>query len=36
MLGDKASARLIFQQVIKSYPNTSQARTARAKLLEIK
>ena len=35
-LGDKASARLILQNVIKDYPNTSQARVARAKLLEIK
>jgi len=35
-LGDKASARLILQNVIKDYPNTSQARVARSKLLEIK
>lgn len=35
-LGDKASARLLLQQVTKEYPNTSQARIARAKLLEIK
>jgi len=35
-LGDKASARLLLQQVIKDYPNTSQARIARAKLIEIK
>jgi tol-pal system protein YbgF len=35
-LGDKASAKLILQQVIKEYPNTSQARIARAKLQEIK
>ena len=35
-LGDKASAKLLLQQVIKDYPNTSQARIARAKLLEIK
>jgi TolA-binding protein len=35
-LGDKASARLILQQVIKKYPNTNQARIARAKLVEIK
>jgi len=35
-LGDKASAKLLFQQVIKDYPNTSQARIARARLLEIK
>ena len=35
-LGDKASARLLLQQVIKDYPNTSQAKTARAKLQQIK
>ncbi len=36
ILGDKASAKIILQRVIKDFPNTSQARTARAKLLEIK
>jgi TolA-binding protein len=36
LLGDKTSASLLFQQVIKDYPNTNQARTARAYLLEIK
>jgi tol-pal system protein YbgF len=35
-LGDKASAKLLLQQVAKDFPNTSQARIARAKLLEIK
>jgi tol-pal system protein YbgF len=35
-LGDKVSGRLILQQVIKAYPNTSQARVARSKLLELK
>jgi tol-pal system protein YbgF len=35
-LGDKASAKLVLQRVIKDYPNTGQARTARAKLLSIK
>ena len=35
-LGDNASAKLLLQQVIKDYPNTSQARMARSKLLEIK
>ena len=35
-LGDKASARLLLQQVTKDFPNTSQARIARARLLEIK
>ena len=35
-LGDKASAKLILRNIIKDYPNTSQARVARSKLLEIK
>ena len=35
-LGDKSSARLILQQIIKNYPNTNQARIAREKLIEIK
>lgn len=35
-LGDNASAKLLLQQVIKDYPNTSQARIARAKLIEMK
>jgi tol-pal system protein YbgF len=35
-LKDKVSARLLLQQVTKDYPNTSQERIARAKLLEIK
>jgi tol-pal system protein YbgF len=35
-LGDKASAKLILQQVIRDYPNTSQARIARSKLQEMK
>ncbi|MBI4634450.1 MAG: tol-pal system protein YbgF [Deltaproteobacteria bacterium] len=35
-LGDKASAKLVLQRVIKDYPNTNQARTAKAKLLSIK
>lgn len=35
-LGDKASARLLLQQVIRDYPNTSQARIARSKLNAIK
>ena len=35
-LGDKTSSRLLLQQVIKDYPNTNQARIARAKLQEIK
>jgi TolA-binding protein len=36
MLGDKESARLLLQQVMKDYPNTNEARIARAKLQEIK
>ena len=35
-LGDKTSAKLLLQQVIKNYPNTSQARIARSNLQEIK
>ncbi len=35
-LGDKVSAKLLLQQVIRDYPNTSQARIARSKLQEIK
>jgi len=35
-LGDKTSAKLLLQQVIKNYPNTSQARIARSSLQEIK
>ena len=35
-LGDKTSGKLLLQQVTKDYPNTSQARIARAKLIEIK
>ncbi|MDD4862232.1 MAG: tol-pal system protein YbgF [Smithellaceae bacterium] len=35
-LGDKISAKLLLQQVIKDYPNTSQARIARSKLAETK
>jgi tol-pal system protein YbgF len=35
-LGDKASAKLILQKIIKEYPNTNQARTAKAKLITIK
>lgn len=35
-LGDKASAKLLLQQVIRDFPNSSQSRIARTKLLEIK
>ena len=35
-LNDKTSAKLILQQVIKDFPNTTQARIARVKLQEIK
>lgn len=34
-LGDKTSARMILQQIIRDYPNTNQARMARTQLLEI-
>ncbi len=34
-LGDKVSAKLLLQQVIRDYPNTSQSRIARSKLQEI-
>jgi len=35
-LGDKTSAKLLLQQVIRDFPNTSQSRIARTKLLEIR
>jgi tol-pal system protein YbgF len=35
-LGDKTSAKLILQRVIKDYPNTNQARQAKTKLMTIK
>lgn len=35
-LGDKASAKLLLQRVIKEYPNTSSARIARGKLTSLK
>jgi len=35
-MGDRASAKLILQRVISDYPNTNQARTAKAQLLTIK
>ncbi len=35
-LGDKSSAKLLLQRVIKEYPNTSPARIARGKLTTIK
>jgi tol-pal system protein YbgF len=34
-LGDKTSARMILQMIIRDYPNTNQARVARTHLLEI-
>jgi tol-pal system protein YbgF len=34
-MGDKSSARLIFQKVIRNYPNTTQAKTAREKLIKM-
>jgi len=35
-LGDKVTAKLVLERVIKDYPNTNQARTAKATLLKIK
>lgn len=35
-LGDKSSAKLLLQRVIKEYPNTSSARIARGKLPSLK
>jgi tol-pal system protein YbgF len=35
-LGDKGSAKIVYQQIIKKYPNTNQAKTARTKLSELK
>ncbi len=35
-IGDKSSARVLLEQVVKDYPATNQARTAKAKLAEIK
>ena len=35
-LGDKSSAKLLLQRVIKDYPNTTPARVARKKLIDIK
>jgi tol-pal system protein YbgF len=35
-LGDKASAKIVYQQIITKYPQTNQAKVARAKLSELK
>ena len=35
-LGDKASAKIVYQQIVKKYPQTNQAKAARAKLSELK
>jgi tol-pal system protein YbgF len=35
-LGDKASAKIVYQQITKKYPQTNQAKIARAKLSELK
>jgi len=35
-LGDKASAKIVYQQIIKKYPQTNQAKVARTKLAELK
>jgi TolA-binding protein len=34
--GDKASAKIVYQQIVKKYPQTNQAKVARAKLSELK
>ncbi len=35
-LGDKGSAKIVYQQIVKKYPQTNQAKMARAKLAELK
>jgi TolA-binding protein len=35
-LGDKASAKIVYEQIIKKYPQTNQDKAARAKLSELK
>jgi tol-pal system protein YbgF len=35
-LGDKGSAKIVYQQIIKKYPNTNQAKTARVRLSDLK
>jgi tol-pal system protein YbgF len=35
-LGDKASAKIVYQQIIKKYPQTNQAKAARTRLSELK
>ncbi|HET6490450.1 MAG TPA: tol-pal system protein YbgF [Syntrophales bacterium] len=35
-LGDKASAKIVYQQIVKKYPQTNQAKVARARLSELK
>jgi len=35
-LGDKASSKIVYQQIIKKYPQTHQAKVARTKLSELK
>jgi TolA-binding protein len=35
-LDDTASARIVYQQIVKKYPQTNQARVAKAKLSELK
>jgi TolA-binding protein len=35
-IGDKSSAKLLLEQVVKDYPATNQARIAKAKLAKIK
>jgi TolA-binding protein len=35
-LGDDGSAKIVYQQIIKKYPQTQQAKVARARLSELK
>ena len=35
-LGDNGSAKIVYQQIVKKYPQTNQAKVARTKLSEIK
>jgi len=35
-LGDDGSAKIVYQQIVKKYPQTQQARVARARLSELK
>jgi TolA-binding protein len=35
-LGDDGSAKIVYQQIVKKYPQTQQAKVARARLSELK